>query len=234
MKAVKVSPSTWIGLAIVAGARVAKGDEFRTPEQNRGAHRNRLNDLVGCIGEYAVIVAAVEAGAKVSHDLFDASGPLKRADLVANGTSFDAKALLLDPSRKYFILDRQAVAKAEAKGITAFVPVVARRFGDRAVVGNRITVQDAKSWALKDFGYGSAHALPLANLAAQYFGMTTQGVENATGFDVFGDGGEAIVEAAFVFGAALRHGGIAARIAGKGVQDGLETLANEFAKERMK
>ena len=229
---VRLDNESWVALAIIAGARVAKGNEFRNGTQDRGNARNQMNDLVGCVGEYAAIAASLNAGANVDHDLFYADGPLKKADLVANGVSFDAKALMLDPSRKYFILDRQAVATAADKGIAAFVPVIARCFGNQVLVGNRISIQDASEWPLKDFGYGVAHARPLSEVTLQYFSKSIEGVLQAIGAEAFSDGADETIAAAFAYGAALKHDGIAVWTEGKDVALALETLNNQFIKQK--
>ena len=233
MKSVKLSASLWVSLAIVAGARVAKANEFRTPAQDRGAHRNRINDLTGCVGEFAAIAAASEHGASIQHEFFDASGPVKRPDFYANGIGFDAKALLLDASRRYFILDRKAVQLAASKSIIAFVPVIARMFGDRALVGSRITLSDAMKWPLKDFGYGETYALPLDELGARYFAMNTHQLLRATGLDIFGVAGADLMESAFVHGSNLRHAGVNAIVQQVGIMDALLMLADDYAKRRI-
>ena len=229
---VPISSSAWVGLAIVAGARVAKGNQFRNNSQDRGIARNHMNDLVGCVGEYAAVMAALSKNAKVEHDLFYADGPLKQADLIANGTSFDAKALMFDSSRKYFILDQKAVATAADKGIAAFVPVIARCYGDTVLVGDRISIEDASKWPLKDFGYGAARAEYLQIVTLDYFGKLVGDLMQATGADVFSDSAEAMMSDAFAYGAALKHDGIAVWTEGKDVEVGLETLNNQFIKQR--
>jgi hypothetical protein len=233
MKQIKLSASLWVALGIVAGARVSKADEWRKPEQNRGAHRNRINDLTGCVGEFAAIAAAAESDASVAHEFFDASGPVKRPDFYAKEKGFDAKALMLDSSRRYFIIDRKALASATSKNISAFVPVIARAYGDRALVGSRISIAEASSWPLKDFGYGATPALSLEELATSHFNLHVSQLHNATGLDVFGDGGQSLMESAFVYGATLRHDGINAKIQHKQIGEALLTLADDYANRRM-
>ena len=228
---VQLDNESWVALAIIAGARVAKGDEFRNGTQDRGNARNQMNDLVGCVGEYAAIVASLNAGVKVEHDLFYADGPLKKADLIANDVSFDAKALMLDPSRRYFILDRQSVATAGDKGIAAFVPVIARCFGDQVLVGNRIGIADASEWPLKDFGYGVAHARPLSEVTLQYFSKSIEEVLQAISAEAFIGSADETIAAAFAYGAALKHDGIAVWTEGKDVALALKTLNDQFIKQ---
>jgi hypothetical protein len=233
MKQIKLSASLWVALGIVAGARVAKADEWRKPEQNRGAHRNRINDLTGCVGEFAAIAAAAESGAAITHEFFDASGPVKRPDFIAADKGFDAKALMIDATRRYFIIDRKALASASSKGISAFVPVIARAYGDRALIGSRISIAEACSWPLKDFGYGATPALSLDELAQSHFGVHASQLPNATGLDVFGSGGASLMESAFVHGATLQHAGINAKIQGKQLGEALLMLADDYAQRRM-
>jgi len=228
---VKLDDKSWVALAIIAGARVAKGNEFRNGTQDRGNTRNQVNDLVGCVGEYAAVTASLNAGADVEHDLFYADGPLKQADLIANGVAFDAKALMIDPSRRYFILDRQAVATAADKGIAAFVPVIARCFGNQVLVGNRILISDASEWPLKDFGYGAAHARPLSEVTRKYFSKSVDEVLLALSADAFSSNADETIAAAFTYGAALKHDGIAVWTEGKDVALALETLNDQFIKQ---
>lgn len=226
---IAMSASTWTGLAVIAGARTATGNARRASSRDRGIERNLRNDLIGCVGEYAAIAAVIERGRMVTADFFACDAPVYQPDLWINGVGFDAKAVALEPSRRYLILDRRAVATAASKGITAFVPVVSQFYGSAALVGRRITLDEAAALPLRDFGYGEAHAIPVEDLARQYYGMGVLSLAASTSGSPFTSDGEAVIHAAMAHGSRLGNSGISDLVAGVDIITGVLRLADSFA-----
>ena len=172
----KLEKEVAVGLAILAGARTSRGNGFRNEKQDRGSDQNIINDLAGVIGEWAAIHSAEVAGLQPKHRFFDTSGPVKEADLIVQGQGLDAKAVALDPSRKCLIVDANAAASADSKGINAIVPVLMQQGSAVVAVGRRIPMSSVLVWQTRQFrpNTPAAYFVELRTLALQNFGPTIE------------------------------------------------------------
>jgi len=225
-------PSDWIGLAVIAGARTSAGNGRRLPSRDRGAERNMRNDLIGCVGEYAAIVAVEDRGREVIHTMFDCATPVAEADLIVDGVGYDAKAKPLEAGRDKMILARRSVATATRKNISAFVPVLSSFYSHTAVIGRRIPIADAAAMPLEDFGYGAAHWIALDDMCDRYFDQSIAQIWRLCSGSVFVDDGDMIMTAAMAHGATLGAARISEITAGQSTRDGVQALALSFVADR--
>jgi len=225
-------PSDWIGTAVIAGARTAAGNGRRLASRDRGADRNMRNDMIGCIGEYAAIIAVEDRGLHADHRFFDCSAPMREADLTVHGIGYDAKAKPLEHGRDKMILARAAVATAPRKNIAAFVPVLASFYSTRVVIGRRMPIDEMAVLPLQDFGYGAAHWIALTEMCERYFDHTISQVWRLCDESVFADDGDLIITAAMSYGAHLGAAGIDAIVDGQSTRLGVEALAAAFVDHR--
>ena len=232
MTVLSLTPSDWIGLAVIAGARTAAGNGRRLASRDRGAARNMKNDLIGCVGEYAAIVAVEDRGMQAVHKFFDCTTYMREADLTVAGVGYDAKAKPLEHGRDKMILARMAVATAPRKQIAAFVPVLASFYSTRVVIGRRMPIDEMALLPLQDFGYGAAHWISLAEMCERYYDHTIAQVWRLCDESVFADDGDLIVTAAMAYGAQLGAAGIDQITSDQSTRQGVESLAAAFVAHR--
>lgn len=232
MTVLSLRPSDWIGLAVIAGARTAAGNGRRLASRDRGADRNMRNDLIGCVGEYAAIIAVEDLGRHADHRFFDCSTYMREADLTVDGVGYDAKAKPLEHGRDKMILARMAVATAPRKNIAAFVPVLASFYSTRVVIGRRMPIDEMAILPLQDFGYGAAHWISLAEMCERFFDHSIAQIWRLCDESVFADDGDLIITAAMAYGAQLGAAGIDQITAGQSTRQGVESLAAAFVAHR--
>ena len=177
-----LTPELLVGLGTIAGRRKATGDGLRNrTTQDRGDAQNVANDIGGLLGEWAVITA-LETEGRVKHDFFDCSRPVKAADAVffpksspSSVRRLDAKALIAEQRRRWFLLDIATADDPMGKGIDLFVPVLCHPNSAAVVIGAPIRPVDVRKWQKVDLQQKGnfAYGLPVTDLLWNYFQKST-------------------------------------------------------------
>lgn len=177
-----LKPDMLVGLGTIAGRRKRTGDGLRKSTQDRGSDQNVANDIGGLIGEWGVITA-LEWSGEVTHDFFDCSKPVKAADAVyrpkvspSTVRRLDAKALIAERKRRWFLLDIATANDPMAKGIDLFVPVLCYPGSAAVIIGSPIRPSDARKWEKVDLQRKGnyAYGLPIDRLLWDYFGKSSE------------------------------------------------------------
>jgi hypothetical protein len=165
-RSIHLNEDVWRAAAILAGLRRAVNDRHRDQIRDRGVAKNWLADLWGVIGEIVALRHLQEiTDAPISHRPIDFARSVQDVDLrvqLADGELLlEAKAHLLQPGKRYFLINEEAHYRSTARGAVGYVPVLTALGAERAMVGRPLSVQEVDGWsrpplALRDPARGVA------------------------------------------------------------------------------
>jgi hypothetical protein len=170
-----VTIDVWRASAAIAAWRVSVSDKIRQPDRDRGADKNRLNDIQRVIGELAGILAleqVVPNPPHIIHDLLDLSGPVNDVDIVATLRAGDklrleTKCHLDVAHKKLLLINLREHEKSGARGSCAYVPVLGKLGRACLLVGRPIPHEDVDAWKIERFR-DKARSIRLEDLCTAY------------------------------------------------------------------
>jgi hypothetical protein len=153
---------------------------MRLAHRSRGKEKNILNDIQGCAGEIISLLALHDnpLAGDVRYLALSFNDPGNGdPDIVTtlDGHPFRAetKCLLMDPKKKYFLVNRQAHQKSIDRGADYYLPVLTSIGCGVAMVGRPIPIAEVGRWKAMEFEYGdTALGIPLEKFCPGYFGMS--------------------------------------------------------------
>lgn len=172
-----LTADVWRAAAAIAGWRVAINDEIRSPDRDRGADKNRLNDIQGLIGELVGIRALEKLDpppTRLRHDILDLTGPVDDVDVVAvlpSGVELrlETKCHLDEPNKSLFLINERAHERSGERASIGYIPVIGKLGQARVYAGRLIPHDEVDRWAVKPFR-DPARAISLNDLCVRYFG----------------------------------------------------------------
>lgn len=174
--------SFWLAATVIAVQRQLVNDPIRQPRRNRGAAKNLHNDLQGAVGELAAYERLRKdlpgPHVKLFHGLVDFAGPVDDVDFVVRFPDrtrplrLEAKALLLEQNKQWFLVNETAYHRSLAREADAFLSTIT---SIGAGVARQACVQmpAVAAWKRLSFQYGDpALGKRVAAIARDEFSVT--------------------------------------------------------------
>jgi hypothetical protein len=154
-----VTPSQVACARLIAKGRKVGHDHTRKPSEDIGAGKNQAADLVGALGELALITALESEGMVPTGYVFVADRPPKGADFKLNGVRFSVKTA---GPKSGFIFINEAQRISPDHEIDYVLPL-AFDGPTKLRVFAPVPVADAGKWELRE-GHSPYRSIPLRNL----------------------------------------------------------------------
>lgn len=173
-----LSREVWEVAAIFAGLRERANDPIRARDRDRGRAKNWLADIWGVLGELVAIrtVNEVCPSAPIWHHPIDFERSVDVVDLVVDidrgPVKLETKAHLLDPRKRWFMVNERAHQRSLGRGAEGYLPIISVLGAPRVHVGALLRTDVLDNWGppdkvLKDPAIG----VPLGDLATDCFGL---------------------------------------------------------------
>jgi hypothetical protein len=176
-RGLRLNRDTWAAAAMLAGLRVAANDAIRAGDRDRGERKNQLADLWGVIGELIAlrVVEQVWDG-PVEHHPIDFEQSVDEVDITVRTADrpllLEAKAHLLEPGKRWLLINERAHGRSLRRGATAYMPILTAVGARRAVAGPLIATSTVDGWGPPDIPLEDpAVGVLLEPFLASHFGV---------------------------------------------------------------
>ncbi|MEV4421948.1 hypothetical protein AB0L40_18480 [Patulibacter sp. NPDC049589] len=170
------------------------------PQPRRGQELARRHR--GTLGEIIALRLINEiCDAPVTHHPIDFERSVDDVDLVVDleggPLRLEAKAHVLAPGKRWFMVNRRAHERSLARNAEGYVPLITALGAPRAQVGSLLTTDELSGWGAPTVSLGDpAIGVRLQALATSHFGRPLRALENTVPSGVVIDEGELAATAA--------------------------------------
>jgi hypothetical protein len=179
-RGLQLDRDTWAAAAMLAGLRVAANDAIRAGDRDRGERKNQLADLWGVIGELIAlrVVEQVWDG-PVEHHPIDFEQSVDEVDITVRTAVrpllLEAKAHLIEPGKKWFLINERAHERSRRRGSAGYVPILTALGATRAIAGPLLAMDTVDRWGRPGVRLiDPAIGVPLHGLRSSQFGLDGQ------------------------------------------------------------
>lgn len=176
----RLTAEFWEASAVLAGLRTASNEAHRARDRDRGAEKNRLNDIQGAAGELIALrrLEVLTGTQNLRSRLFDPAGPVDDLDLSATldgeDLRIEAKCHLHEERKRLFLVNERAHQRSRRRGAAGYVPIFSALGCGRAIVGSLVPIEALDGWQRKTWASRPerdvALGCDLSSFSCQYFG----------------------------------------------------------------